>query len=322
MPIDPLVRPRHVVTAVLVAHDGARWLPTTLHAVKTQRRPVQRFVAVDTDSVDETRALLERAVGPSAVLSAPRETGFGTAVRLATAAFEGAPGLASTRSDSGAVVEWIWLLHDDSAPTPGTLESMLELADEMPSVGVIGAKLRGWDNRRVLLEVGVTVDRGGRRETSLEPGELDHGQHDGDRDVLAVSSAGMLVRRDVWDELGGFDRALPLFRDDVDFGWRANLAGHRVVICSRAIVHHAQAAASGQRRIASGSPQRRRLDRQAALWTMLANAGTWWLPWVALRLVVATVLRAVAFVLLKRPFDALDELWAAAAVFGRPLAPL
>ena len=135
MPTDPLVRPRHVVTAVLVAHDGARWLPTTLHAVKTQRRPVQRFVAVDTGSVDDTRALLERAVGAAAVLRAPRDTGFGAAVRLATAAFEGAPGLASTRSDSGAVVEWIWLLHDDSAPTPAALESMLELADEMPSVG-------------------------------------------------------------------------------------------------------------------------------------------------------------------------------------------
>src|ERR1051326_6006134 len=40
---DQLVRPRHVVAAVLVAHDGARWLPTTLHAVKTQSRPAGRL---------------------------------------------------------------------------------------------------------------------------------------------------------------------------------------------------------------------------------------------------------------------------------------
>ncbi len=68
---DRLVRPRHVVTAVLVAHDGARWLPTTLHAVKTQRRPVQRFVAVDTDSHDDSRELLERTVGASSVIRRP-----------------------------------------------------------------------------------------------------------------------------------------------------------------------------------------------------------------------------------------------------------
>ena len=317
---DHLVRPRHVVTAVLVAHDGARWLPATLHAVKTQRRPVQRFVAVDTGSQDATPQLLESAVGRSSVIEAPRETGFGAAVKLATAAFAGAPGLASTRSDSGAVVEWVWLLHDDSAPAPQALEAMLELADEMPSVAVIGPKLCAWDNRRVLLEAGVTLDHGGRRETWLEPGELDHGQHDGDRDVLAVSTAGMLVRRDVWDELGGLDPALPLFRDDVDFGWRANLAGHRVVVCTRAVVLHAQATAGGARRIACGTPQRRRLDRQGALWTMLANSSSLWLPWVALRLMVACVVRAALFVMTKRPFDAWDELRAAVTVFGQPLA--
>ncbi len=165
----------------------------------------------------------------------------------------------------------------------------------MPSVAVIGAKLRGWENHRELLEVGVTLDHGGRRDTRLEPGELDHGQHDGDRDVLAVSTAGMLVRRDVWDELGGFDPELPLFRDDVDFGWRANLAGHRVVICTNAIVQHAEAAASGQRAIACGTTsrtpggvaRRRRLDRQGALWTMLTNCSALWLPWVTLRLMFA-----------------------------------
>ncbi len=71
--------------------------------------------------------------------------------------------------------------------------------------------------------------------------------------------------------MAGFDPALPLFRDDIDFGWRANLAGHRVVICSRAVVRHARAATIGRRRIACGPPQPRRLDRQGAIWTMLAN---------------------------------------------------
>src|SRR5450432_419257 len=315
---DRLVRPRHVVTAVLVAHDGARWLPTTLHAVKTQRRPVQRFVAVDTGSHDDTRQLLERAVGAASVLDAARDTGFGAAVMMATAAFAHAPGLPSTRSDSGAVVDWVWLLHDDSAPASAALEVMLELADEMPSVAVIGAKLRGWDNPRVLLEVGATLDRGGRRETWLEPDELDHGQHDGERDVLAVSTAGMLVRRDVWDELAGLDPALPLFRDDVDFGWRANLAGHRVVICTRAVVQHAQATTSGLRPIACGPAQRRRLDRQGALWTLLANCPAMWLPWVAVRLMLACVVRSALFVLAKRPFDAWDEFRANVSVFARP----
>ena len=244
--------------------------------------------------------------------------GFGAAVAMATAAFAHAPGLASTRSDSGAVVEWLWLLHDDSAPAPQALEAMLELADEMPSAAMIGAKLLGWDNPRLLLEVGATLDRGGRRETWLEPGELDHGQHDGDRDVLAVSTAGMLVRRDVWEDLGGFDPALPLFRDDTDFGWRANLAGHRVVICSRAVLRHAQATTSGLRPIcvptiatAKARPAERALDDAHELFRGV----------VAMDDPARDVRRrrpVEPFVVAKRPFDAWDEMRATVSVLIRP----
>ena len=86
---------------------------------------------------------------------------------------------------------------------------------------MLGPKLRDLADRRVLREVGLTIDRAGRRLTGVEPGEIDQGQHDGNRSVLAVSTAGMLIRRDVWDRLGGFDPLLPLFRDDIDFCWRA-----------------------------------------------------------------------------------------------------
>lgn len=319
----PLIsHPRHVVTAVLVAHDGARWLPTTLQAVKTQRRPVQRFVAVDTGSRDDTRTILEHAVGAASIVDAPRDAGFGEAVHLAVAAFATAPPIALPAN--GSSVEWLWLLHDDSAPEPRALEALLALADQMPSAAVIGPKLVDWHDPEVLLEVGYAVDRGGHRQTGIEPGELDHGQHDGDRDVLAVSTAGMLIRRDVWDELGGLDPHFPLFRDDLDFCWRVHLAGERVVVCSRAVVRHARAAASGQRHLSCVPPgshrpvSARRLDRQGALSAWLANCGRLAFPFVAARLAIATLIRFLLFLLIKRPSAAWQELAAGLAVFGRP----
>ena len=87
----------------------------------------------------------------------------------------------------------------------------------------------------------------GRRVTDLERREHDQGQHDGVRDVLGVSSAGMLVRRDVWDALEGFDPTLPLFRDDLDFCWRAHRRGERVLIATDAVLHHREASAHGRR---------------------------------------------------------------------------
>ena len=248
-PAEPDTRTfaRHLVTAVLVAHNGARWLPKTLTALRRLTRQPQLVVAVDTGSTDATSLLLAKALGASAVLTMPRDTGFGAAVHHAVDAGKNAPGVPAEPGIDGPVVEWLWLLHDDSAPDPESLRQLLAAVDASPSIAVAGPKVRGWSDPSQLVEVGLTVGGGGRRETGLERHELDQGQHDGRSDVLAVGSAGLLVRRDVWDALGGFDERITLFRDDLDLGWRANLAGHRVVVVPEAVVHHAEASAHGLR---------------------------------------------------------------------------
>jgi len=69
-------------------------------------------------------------------------------------------------------------------------------------------------------------------------------------------SAGMLVRRDVWDSLGGFDTAMPLFREDVDFCWRVHQAGHRVRVITDAVVYHVEASARRRRSASAARPSR------------------------------------------------------------------
>ena len=192
--------------------------------------------------------------------------------------------------------------------------------DASDSVAVAGPKVRGWHDSSRLLEVGVTIGGGGRRETGLDRGELDQGQHDGRRDVLAVGSAGMLVRRDVWDELGGFDPALPLFRDDVDLGWRANLAGHRVVVVPDAVVHHVEAAGHGRRTLAPALGSVHRADRRSAVRVLLADCPAYAVPWHWLRLLVGTLLRTLGLLLGKAPTEAWAEVTGALPVLFGPLA--
>src|SRR5947208_1838923 len=178
--------PRHSVTAVLVAHNGAAWLPETLAALQWQRRPPQRVVVIDTGSADDTRHILDRELGSSSVLDGERSMGFGAAVSFALDAYAGAPEAPIPgRASDGETVEWIWLLHDDCAPAPDALRHLLELGDTSPSVGVIGPKVLAWDDPRILIEVGFTVDTSGRRQTGLDRGEPDQGQHDHASDVLA-----------------------------------------------------------------------------------------------------------------------------------------
>ena len=185
-----------------------RLLPGLIRAVREQTHPVSRVVGVDTGSQDRSGATLTELLGQDAVFGMDPETGYGAAVARAlqhSAARRPAPGSAGGPVQGVQGAEWIWLLHDDCEPAADALEQLLTAASRSRSVAVVGPKLKDLSDRRVVREAGITTDRAGRRLTGVEPGEIDQGQHDGSRAVLAVSSAGMLIRRDVWDQLGGFD---------------------------------------------------------------------------------------------------------------------
>ncbi|MEV5610956.1 glycosyltransferase [Streptomyces sp. NPDC052225] len=340
--------PRHVVTAVVVSHDGARWLPDVLSGLLGQERPVQNAMAADTGSADDSAALLAGSLGDERVLHLARRTGFGQAVEEAV---RGAgvltpeelpylkrpsgwdPVSRSWRDDAydlpdlphGEPEQWLWLLHDDCAPEPDALAQMLRVVEMEREAGsavaVVGPKLRGWYDRRQLLEVGVSIANSGRRWTGLDRREQDQGQHDHVRPVLSVSTAGMLIRRDVFEQLGGFDRRLPLMRDDVDLCWRAQAAGHRVVVAPDAVVRHAEASSRERRTVdcvgrTASSPHK--VDKAGAVYTLLVNARAAVLPWVLVRLVLGTLLRTIAYLVGKVPGQAFDEIAGLMATLLRP----
>ena len=296
------------MTALLVSHDGARWLPAVLDAVAAQTRRPDGVMAVDTGSTDGSVDLLHKRLGNDGLTTAPAHTSFGAAVARGLAA------LAPPAADEEA---WIWLLHDDSAPAPDALEHLLAAAAGQPSVDILGPKLREWPSLRRLLEVGVTISGTGRRETGLERGEYDQGQHDRQQDVLAVNTAGMLVRRSVLEKLG-FDERLPIFGNDLDFGWRAARAGHRTLVVPDAVVFHVEAAHRGVRRTDLTGRHFHRGERRAALYTLLANTSGRWLPVLWARLLLGSLVRSLGFLLVRAPGEARDELSALARVYGRP----
>jgi GT2 family glycosyltransferase len=292
------------VGAVIVAHNGARWLPKVLASFQNMFYAPAAWRAVDVGSSDGSSELLRDAFGADRISFAPSGTGFGEAVWV------GVEQLPRT--------DWIWLLHDDATVLPGTLAGLLDIATSADDIAVVGPKLREWPSLKRLLEVGVSVTNTGTRETGLEAGEPDAGQHDWPRDVLAVSSAGMLVRRDVWDELGGFDPALPMYFDDVDFGWRVARAGYRTRTAPSAVAFHAEATWRGTRRRTAGDVPHWEA-RRAALYTLLANTSRRRFLWQYLRLLAGSFLRVVGFVLGKDPESASDELLAVRSVYGHPL---
>ena len=298
------------VSAILVVHDGATWLPEVVASIVSQTRNVDQILAIDTGSTDGSAKLLKGARIPIATLE--RTTGFGEAVSY---------GVENLAAPIDGAEEWLWILHDDCALHPQALESLLAALIERPNVVMVGPKLLGWHNRTHLLEVGISFASNGARWTGLEANEYDQGQRDGIHEVLSVSTAGALIRRDVFEELGGFDHNLELFRDDVDFGWRVRTAGHSVAVVTDAIGYHAQAASNERRAIdVKGAFLHRPLllDRRNAAYVLLANSIWWSLPWLSIQLLSGALLRAVGYLFAKLPGYASDEILAIASLLIHP----
>jgi GT2 family glycosyltransferase len=295
------------VTAVLVVRDGTPWLARTLEALGQQHRLPDRLVVVDAGSTDGSADLLgsAEALGgaalPVAVLRADRSSTFGACVALAVAGLDdgGAPPSAS---------DWLWLLHDDGAPAPLALHRLLDTARRSASVGIAGPKLTSWSDEGRLLEVGQQVSRTGRRAGGPVAGEPDQGQHDHRSDVLGVSSSGMLVRRDVFAALGGFEPAFAPYAEDLDLCWRAHLAGHRVVVVPEACVREAAASRTGVRVGATDPREARRGERRQARQVALTRGGLAGAPLLALWILLSGLASCLLLLVLKRPRRARAEL--------------
>lgn len=313
------------VLAVLVCHDGAQWLRLALSALRHSTPRPRHIIAVDTGSADETASVLAAAATGAdrildGVITLDRETGYSDAVH------EAVDHAVQRWGDPGG---WIWLLHDDSAPDPDCLATLLLAAEMSPAAGVLGPLAVEWHDPRVVIEAGLSTDASGHRQTGIGPSEVDwsrlgRGSDDGRRfeqstEVLAVSSAGMLIRRELWERLGGFDRAIPMLREDIDFGWRVNRAGQVVLCVPAARIRHVRAAARDLRGVDARSPMgpsTRAVDRAHGLRTFLVNCSTLSFLVGVPRLATLCLLRALGFAMQRRLTESRIELRAAGYLLG------
>jgi GT2 family glycosyltransferase len=284
------------VLVVLVVHDGAAWLRECLQSLAAQTHPRLGVVAVDVGSSDGSDALLRQALGDARVLSVAAGVGIAGALR------------AALDLPAAHAADYVLILHDDAALAPDAVARMVDAAEGIAGldhVGVVGPKVVDWDDPKVLRDVGGSTDRFGHPYSPLQEDELDQGQYDRVLEVLYVSSCAMLVSREAWQRTGAFDERLDGYHDDLDFCWRARLAGFRVLMTPLAQVRHREARATGVRgrdALHGGQYQAER----AALAAMLKNYGLLSLLWLLPLHVVIGMLRLISLTLSRRFEDAYE----------------
>ena len=296
----------HHVSVVLINKNGEVWQPDTLRGIGSQSRRPDFFAAVDCASKDDSRAGL---LSLFEVQDSPAGLSLGEVLNNAISALPENPEL----------IEWVWILHDDSAPYAHALAELLRAADANPQAAVFGAKLVDWKNPNHVLEIGSKITGIGTRFTGLEVGERDQGQHDDIERALVVNSAGMLIRRDVWKSLGGFTTHLPHFRVDAEFCLRVWESGNEVLAVPRSRIRHVAATARSIRKPAKEKGTTQYLDRRAGMQLVLSRSPRK-LLWLRLVMMLLSAIgRGAGYLLLQDLAGARDEWRAALSLFFSPL---
>ena len=215
-----------------------RFLPPLLDSVRSLDAGV---VVADSASTDGSRELLAERFPQVHTILLEENFGF-------TGGYNRA--LAQLAADPEAP-EYMVLMNSDIEVDAGWLEPLVDWMDSHADYAACGPKLHvllpeGGDYRRTdrfeyAGAAGGRLDRYGFpycRGRVLDRTEQDTGQYDRPADVLWVTGACMLVRTRCWRELGGLDPRFFAHMEEIDWCWRAWLAGWRVGVVPQSCVWH------------------------------------------------------------------------------------
>lgn len=270
----------------MVTRNPGPWFDEALASLAAQDYSNLAVLVIDAASDADPTARVASVLPDAYVLRLDENPGFGAAANRVRDVVDGAA--------------FYCFLHDDAAPTPTAITTMVGEALRS-NAGIVGSKLVDWHDPRRLLQVGESADKTGERATTVEPGELDQEQHDAVRDVFVVPGAATLVRSDLFEAIGGYDDGIDLLNDDLNLCWRAHVAGGRVVVAPDAVVRHVEAL--GDR---SDVDERRVRVMRHRIRTMLVCYSPWHRARVVPQAVFVAVVELLYSVLVGRRGQALD----------------
>jgi GT2 family glycosyltransferase len=159
---------------------------------------------------------------------------------------------------SATSAPFVVVANPDIEPRPGAVETLRQFAETHPRAGIVGPQLlypdgRLQPSRRRFPTVRGTIVRRTPLRALLKPQrrQVDHYQLD-ERPTEAAQSdwmlaAFLLLRREMLDELGGFDPGFRLYGEDIDLCYRAAKAGWERWYVPQAVVTHAHAAVTDRK---------------------------------------------------------------------------
>ena len=258
------------VRIAVVAHKENDWFQESVASFANLNYPDKQLIVLATGQTAWVEPIVSQYFPDAEILEVDPEAGLGANFNEVL-----------NSSDEPA---FYFFCHHDVAFAPDALRLMVE-ESYRSNAAVVGPKVVNWERPNELLDVGKSMNRFADPVQRVVAGEIDQEQFDSVEQVFAVSNTALLVRADLFKALGGFDEAMGMFGEDLDFCWRVQIAGGKVMVVPGAVARHRDE--SGEYQV---SPKRSRLMERHRLRSILSNYGkAKVIPVVLLNLLISTL---------------------------------
>lgn len=242
-----------LVSVVIVNLNGRALLPACFDALQAQSYPAEKteIILVDNGSSDDSVVWVRQNYPQVRVIEAGRNLGFAGGNNLGAETAQGDL-LAFINNDANADTEW--------------LKTAIDAFLHHPDVDCVACKMLNADGSAIdFVETGFNLFGRAFQINEHLPAQLD--DHIEKVETFAASGGAMLIRRDVFLQLGGFDADYVAYYEDVDLGWRLWLSGHKTLFVPESIVYHKK----HQTGVTFANEQRYALSELNALRTLVKN---------------------------------------------------
>jgi GT2 family glycosyltransferase len=219
------------VSVIILNYNGCDYIETCLLSLLDLEFPKEQLeiIIVDNGSTDNSTDLIQSKFPDIRLIRNETNLGFSRAANQGAASAKG---------------EYLAFLNNDMRVAKNWLKALLQAIQREPEIGCIGSLVMNWD--------GTAVDFWGRSDDlfGLDPipsnPPAPASVSSSNKYTMFASGGAMLIRRDVFQELGGFDVDYFMYHEDVDLGWRLWLRGYKCVLTPLSVVYHKGGASSGR----------------------------------------------------------------------------
>ncbi len=210
------------VTVIVLNYNGRQWLQRCVASLKAQTifNDIEVIMADNTsnDGSDKQAEELMKGWTNGYFLQNGANLGFA----------EG-----NNRPAKRALGNFLFFLNNDAWLEPDCLEKLLDCVEREQAAAATPLVLNYDDN---------TFQSAGALGFDIFGFATDRRPVDRVTEILMPEGCSYLIRKDVFDQVGGFDKEFFMYAEELDLSWRTWIAGHRVITVPQAIVHHRGAA--------------------------------------------------------------------------------